>query len=97
MSGSSEKTWGLMDRIVHLDRIIERDLNIHIEVARRFIAHGSVKIDGVTISHTQTFTVGDLYGKMLTVGRRECRLFGSRLAPTGVFADDATPQLGLDV
>ena len=99
MPGLSSLTARELDRNVNLAFIMERDLHIHRKNANAMIAHGAVKLDGeiVSVVNVGKLTVRDLYGKALSVGRREVRLFGSRECPTTIFADDAVPQLELDV
>lgn len=54
-------------------------LGVSSNAANCLLGHGQVKLDERTLMSTErAWLVGDLYGKMLTAGHMQARLFGSR-------------------
>lgn len=55
-------------------------LGVSSNAAACLLSHGQVKLDERTLGNDErAWLVGDLYGKVLTAGRLQARLFGSRL------------------
>jgi pyruvate/2-oxoglutarate dehydrogenase complex dihydrolipoamide dehydrogenase (E3) component len=54
-------------------------LGVSSNAANCLLSHGQVKLDERTLMNDErTWAIGDLYGKLLTAGRMQARLYGSR-------------------